>query len=1029
MKKTFFLALSVLLLAGTLFAENKSVESQKDNKFRGWKTAETDHFKFIYEDGARESAQAFAAIADEAWNNVARIYGFPQEKTDIYVTDRMNYVNALTYSAPVEIMMFTTPNFIVDFPFRDDWRKLFFTHELIHSANFSFEDRPDKQFASMLFGPAAPVLFDYNSAWSLEGLTTVLETELLNGGRGRSPYFELNFKAATLDNAFPSYREVQTAGTSYVIGYLMMRSVADRWGLNAMADIERNRPLFGDWDNSVKLVTGEDAEAIYTDMRISLAKRYADERKIPEGLIISPRTKNTSYFKPAVVLDDGSLITLRITDDDYVSIVKLDPSAKSGRNSLKNTHPEKDLNTLYQETVLFRTQVMYQESYTADEHEKVYVTLQEESLDSMPGIQEKLPVYSWTKEDGLKRLTKQGSFFQPSVSRNGKVLVAMQQKGLKMRLVQINTENGEVTPILEDDKYDFLQPAVNDDGTKVAFLAADGKRARVCVMDLAEAESGGGSAATFTVVANGDGLITDPAYPSWNCNGNLTFTSNDRGRLEVYEVAGGAGAAGAAEGNTKPVVADPIGALWAYRGERGVYYWTRSSSGYVLKMKPDSEWGNVPSFNGPSMPGEIMHFGSLQRDYPDFHPYEVASEKEESLDRIKESKEKKSKITSNKKADKENGEPLPVLPKKVYRRPEELQEKAENLPEPKTELENEHTYFPTVKPLLYFPLINFDDFDILEEPVFGFGGVFSGLLPKLQYLPGEVIGVGVYYPGINNFAGGLMAIAPVGNHIFGGSAFRELLSLNLDDENDDVKAFCELNTFSLDYQNFLYLKYRNFNMTGVSLVALGQYNLLRFDDTAFAFFDDSEVMNGFNVRLGMNYMKIKISEKNKIAGTQLTVLGISDYSFNFDKPYFGVEGSFTFSPAWLSIFNPSFGLWARYMDFPNSYLPTYSLATYKSEYVDCKYPGRFKLKLGLDIYIGEIFAETCCSFGKNSVDYETPDNGNFMNFSWSNTLEAGYALTFAQFVNLGFTYHFDFENEDNNRWKLYWGISLGALQM
>ena len=124
-------------------------------------------------------------------------------------------------------------------------------------------------------------------------------------------------------------------------------------------------------------------------MRISLAKRYADERKIPEGLIISPRTKNTSYFKPAVVLDDGSLITLRITDDDYVSIVKLDPSAKSGRNSLKNTHPEKDLNTLYQETVLFRTQVMYQESYTADEHEKVYVTLQEESLDSMPGIQEK----------------------------------------------------------------------------------------------------------------------------------------------------------------------------------------------------------------------------------------------------------------------------------------------------------------------------------------------------------------------------------------------------------------------------------------------------------------------------------------------------------------------------------------------------------------------------------------------------------------------------------------------------------------
>ena len=1022
MKKSLFAAMLALFFSFTLFAESNNSD---DNKFRGWKTAQTEHFNFIYEEGARDSAAAFAEIADDAWNKVAGVYGFPQEKTDVYVTDRMNFVNALTYSAPVEIMMFTTPLTMVDFTFRDDWHQLFFTHELIHSANFAFEDRPGKKLVSALFGPAATTLFDYNSSWSLEGLTTVLETELLNGGRGRSPYFELDFKATTLGNAFPSYREVEKNGTNYVIGYLMMRSVADRWGLNTLSDIERNRPLYGSWDAAVKLVTGEEAEDIYKDMRISLAKRYADERKIPEGLIISPRIKDTSYYKPAIVLDDGSIITLRSTNDDFVSIVKLDPSAKSGRNKLRDTHPEKDLNTLYQETVLFRTQVMYSDCYTADKNSKVYITLQEERLDSMPGIRENLPLYSWTQEDGLKKLTKKGSFFQPSVSRNGNVLVAVQQSGLKMRLVQIDTESGAVKPILEDSEYDFLQPAVNDDGSKLAFLAVDGKRAKVCVMELGNGSGEGnavaaGAAGTFTVVENGEGFITDPAYPSWNSNGNLTFTSNDRGRLEVYEVS-----LNGTEltGKKVPVLADPIGALWAYQGEKGIYYWSYSSSGLVVKIKPASEWGNVPSFNGPSMPGEIMHFGDLQRDYPDFKPYEQASEKEESLDRIKEAKEKK--LKKGKKIASED-KPIPVEPKKVYRRPEELQKKAENLPEASGELKNEHAYIPSVKPLLYFPLFDFSDFDdMAEEYIFGFGGAFLGLLPKLQYMPGEIIAGGLYYPAINNFSGSLTAFVPVGNIILAGTAVRDLYTRDFDGQ----KHFAELNSFSLLYQHFLYLRISDFCAKSFSLVGISQYNLIRHDDKLFAFYDSADVNHAFNLRLGVNLLNLQITEKMNYSSSQLTVYGIADYNFDYNKIYFGAEAQMGLSPKFFDFLNPIFALNIRYTDFPSEYIPAYSTTSYSNEYQDCSYPGRMKLKAGLSLFLGQIFAETIFSYGKNSINYDTPDNGNFMNITWSKTMEAGYALTLEQLINIGVTYQFNFENEDLNHWNFYWSVSLGALQL
>lgn len=1003
MKKKICMILTSLLILSSLCAD---IKKSDENKFRGWKTAETEHFNFIYEEGARQTAQAFASIADDAWNKVSKIYGFPQEKTNVYVVDRMNYVNALTYSVPVELMMFTTPNFLVDFPFRDDWHKLFFTHELIHSANFAFEDRPDKKFVSTLFGPAVSSLFDYTNAWSLEGLTTVLETELLNGGRGRSPYFELNFKAATLDNAFPSYKEIQWGGTNYVIGYLMMRSIADRWGLHAMADIERNRPLYGDWDDSVKLVTGQEAEDIYKDMRISLAKRYADERKIPEGLIISPRIKNTSYYKPALVLDDGSIITMRKTDDDYISIVKLDPSAKSGRNKLKKTKPEKDLNTLYQETVLFRTQIMYPESYTADENCRVYVTLEEDSLDSMPGLQIDFPVYYWTQDDGLKRLTKKGAFFQPSVSRDGNVLVAMQQSGLRMRLVQIDIKSGEVKTLLENPDYDFLQPAVNDDGTKLAFLAADGTRARVCVMDLASSD--------FTVVANDDGLITDPAYPSWNSSGNLTFTSNDRGRLEVYEVTGSA---------VKPVVADPIGALWAYQGERGVYYWSLSSSGYVLKMKPASEWGNVPSFNGPSMPGEIMHFGALQRDYPDFHPYEVSSEKEESVDRLNEADDLMNKSSRNKK-EKEQIEPLPVLPKKIYRRPQELQEKAENLPEPETELKNEHSFIPSLTPVLYFPFMDFKRFGDDENPAMGIGGAYVGVFPRLQYLlSGGAFIDALYYPKINNFSADIETLFPLGNNILSLGVFRSLQNKDFNNE----KHFSEINNFVFLDQTFLYYRMMNYKLRALGLIGIGQYSLIRHAPEPFAFYENAAVENDFNARFGINYLNIELTEAYKITGLQLNLFGIADYDFTFDKPYFGLEGQFAYNLGLLPILNPDFGLWVRYTDFPSNYTPVYSKASYTDEYLDCKYPGRIRAKFGLGLFYGEVFAETCLSFGKNTVDYETPDNGNFMNLTWSNSFELGYAVNMAQILNLGLTYHFNLKDESTNHFKFYWSISLGGL--
>ena len=65
----------------------------------------------------------------------------PQEKTNVYVFSRLNIVNAYTFFTPPEIIMYDSPVLESTFGFREDWMKLFFTHELIHIANITFEDK------------------------------------------------------------------------------------------------------------------------------------------------------------------------------------------------------------------------------------------------------------------------------------------------------------------------------------------------------------------------------------------------------------------------------------------------------------------------------------------------------------------------------------------------------------------------------------------------------------------------------------------------------------------------------------------------------------------------------------------------------------------------------------------------------------------------------------------------------------------------------------------------------------------------
>ncbi|MCR4734372.1 MAG: hypothetical protein K5829_05150 [Treponema sp.] len=1053
-KISLFLILSLFVFSNiSIFSQEK--DSAKEKKFSGWKIAETDHFNFIFEEESRQSAQAYAKIADYAWNLISKYYAFPQDKTNVYVTARTNTVNAYTFFSPLEIMMFTSPVLQPDFTFREDWKRLFFTHELIHVANVDFEDKASGFWPIKVFGPAMRSLDSY-SDWALEGLTTVLETELTDGGRGRSPYFELMYKAPTLDNGFISYDDVgldeePPYGQAYVIGYLMMRSIADRWGLKTLADIERNRDYNSDWDEAVNLVTGEEAEDIYRDVRISLAKKYSKERDIPEGLIISPRASGTFYYKPSIVLDDGTLITLRTNDSDYAAVVKLDPSAIQGSNYISSTKAKEDLNTLFRETILFSGAFSDESAITADKNGKVYASLARERIDSWPGLEIEYDLYSWTEEEGLKQVTNKTSLFQPSVSRDGKTLVAVEQYGLKMRLVKVCTESGKIEPILQSDGFDFIEPCVNEDGSKVAFLATDGHKAEIAVIELINDNSGKSfefshqsvnsiwdieafNAKNFGVIDNPNERITDPAYPSWNSDGKLLFTNNERGRLEVFEADLNSAELPSLDNNSiykvdvRPVLADPIGALWAYKGDRGIYYWSYASSGYVIKMKPASEWAKVPAENGPSEPGQIIHFGDLQRDYPDFKPYYIPSEEEISIDRLKEKEEKKNKADEDLGSrddeeieDEDNEEPIPFEKKEVARRPEELKQKAFNNWDTSPSLKNERKYIPGIQPFLYSPLVWLSDFGFTEEANFGFGGIFVGLTPKLQMNIGVFIASLIYYPQINNFDAATVFTFPFGAASLDCAFERNLKNIEIQGTN----FFAENNKLELGGTIPFYHRFHHVNESNLSFISGLNFSLLRYDSQTFTAAQTAKLKMNLDGELGLEFLITRKTKTDYLNSFNMTALALGHYDFDLNKFFAGLEAEFEYESGGFDYVDYGLSFCARYTDFPAASIIDSSRADYGEDNSDCSYPGRALAKFSVISDYGNIFAESGIAFGKNTVDFQTPDSGNPLNLTYDKSMALGYEYVFGSgLTKIGFAYKYKFYFEDSSKNEGEFAINL-----
>ena len=914
MKKIVSL-IAALLCAAVIYAE----ESEPKYKYEGYKQAETEHFRFIYEPAAKEHVEAFAKNADESWNKIAAAYGFPPEKVDVVFNYNTNVCNAFATSFGMTISLFDTPPRDPDFGFRDEWRKLFLMHELVHISNFSFETDPK------MFNYLGRFFQTFDSIdlpiYALEGLTTVLETELSNGGRGRSPYFELSYKVPALEGSFVPFKEIGSEleppyGQGYVFGYVMSRYIADKFGVSALADIERNRQYMGKWDDAVKKRTGMTIDEIYRDIKIVLEKRYSAERHIKEGVIISPRTVNVNYYRPAFIKEDGSVIGLRSASGKRAAAVEYNPGDG-------------------EEKILFEGPFSDDLSFTYAENGFAVAALNSTILDTAVQFTGSSDLYTWTEEKGLKQLTKGKSLFQPSLSKDASRLVAIEENHLNYRIMEVDLSTGSRTCILEENGVDFIEPCLNKDGSKLAFMAALKGRAAIGVYDFAEKK--------LQYVYNFEGNITDPAYPVWNVNEDgsesLLFCDNARGRLEVYECTSAANGSFSA---AVPVLADPAGVLWAQKCSKGIYYWTEASSGLVIKAKPADEWKSVPDFNGPSMPGEVVCFGKDRDDYPDYVPFE-----------------KKLEFTKRDSSLEEKAAALKA--------PESTAESIVDSTDGAFDLKNEKRYFDVPKLTLALPFVSSVTKENNEE-LYGYGAfsVLSGSMLQMGYIQNLYYLDFVYFPDFENFAGTIGWWGTLLNGDILLYAGQGLISYT-----DGEYSFVQNDYFTLSYSFPFYNRAALLNYYDFSFLLSATGSLSRSSNGVFGFNSDIAYDKHLSLFAGPEFYTSIVKGDNSLEFYgNLLAYGVFADSSKYPAPAFPLyEGTFV-TEYNKGKFKYTTGLKWRWFDLPSNSLIPDTLVNLRNRKLSCEYPGRVipEVTIGYmnNLFDFRVFAEYLFSFGQNS---------------------------------------------------------------
>ena len=566
----------------------------EEKKFTGFDFISTEHFIIIHEPHDKSDAVEISGFAEKVFDQISQYFdSVPKCKINVLLTGRFDTPNGYYSPFPPHITIsLTGTSGAIGWISDTEWLKLVFVHEVVHYIQMNHEDSLATKL-SCVFGPSFSALNVLGiPPWALEGITTNLETAFTNGGRGRSKFFEMYWKAAIVEQEFwrleeasSSGPEVVPAGRWYVAGYLFIAYLRSRFGNHVFSEIEKIRYTeFLNFEEAIRKTTGKSIDVLYDDMRMELSRIYDKDLSIPDGFRISPRKTAFNYFPPASS-QNGKLILFRTRPDFRDAVVIYDPETEK-------------------EQILFETSIWpFGMSASADGSRISYATGQ---VDFINPVTYRSDVWIWNSETGKStRITHDGGYTQTALSPDGKRLIAVRIQGSSSRLEELREDGSVIStlfPLTERDgkdsvKWNVSEPAFSSDGKKVTFVAGTESGMQLAILELDSGEIKRyvtpylHTNSIFDADIKSETIINASIFmPRFDSDGSILFGCDKNGNIAVYRW-------NPAEKSVVMEIEDPVGAYCGIPTTNGLVYGSLSYKGFVLKRPSEIRpTGNLELF-------------------------------------------------------------------------------------------------------------------------------------------------------------------------------------------------------------------------------------------------------------------------------------------------------------------------------------------------------------------------------------------------------------------------------------------------
>lgn len=460
-----FISLSVF---GQIFSTEQNPLSVK------WNYINSSGFKIIYPHELETEAQRMANTLPYIYPKVG--LGLRQQKTSIplVLQNRGTLANGFVQLAPKKSEFYTTPPQYFD---SQDWLNNLAVHELRHVAQFDKltgnQAHPFPElFYFAYFGAGIPT-------WFFEGDAVVNETALTHSGRGRQPNWIMPFRTSILNGKKFTYSKAYFGSNKdvtpgyYQTGYLMVADMKEKYGKfisdSLLGDIRRRPLRLYPFSQSLKKYTDKNTKQYFLATQAKLEEKWKQQdQKSPSENYESLNTKPmlaTNYFLP-VRLNKNQILALKESKQDARYFVIINAN-KTEQRLFGIGYQEQPWFSLKND-VLVWDEIRYDPRYKQQSFSVICS-------------------YNF-KTKKIKKLSSKSRLFSPSLSGDGKKLVAVKvDLSNQFNLVEIETSTGQILKTYPNPENQILQtPTFDSWGNKIAYISLSEKGKSLWLIDGAK---------------------------------------------------------------------------------------------------------------------------------------------------------------------------------------------------------------------------------------------------------------------------------------------------------------------------------------------------------------------------------------------------------------------------------------------------------------------------------------------------------------------------------------------------------------